>query len=129
MLRGDPTLPLGTDYYIKDWRNSQLAVLLYRRKNMINTNEIRKALNKLDLDYPHNAISNVIDTLDYLTMSDVDADRENLIRMENAIFDILFDYLRVVKKTCEKNSEVEFEILDLLKAEDENGSETKSSNK
>lgn len=34
MLGGCSTLPSGTDYYIKLWLNSQLVVLLCRRKRM-----------------------------------------------------------------------------------------------
>lgn len=56
MLTRSDVLRVGTDYYIKDWRNSQLAVLLYRRKIMTfthahevqNSEELYKVANRYE---------------------------------------------------------------------------------
>lgn len=52
MPGGCSTLPSGTDYYIKLWLNSQLAVLLFRRRRMKNltSEEIDYVLNGLIQD-------------------------------------------------------------------------------
>ena len=68
-LKGSSTFLIGSDYYIKDWRNSQLAVLLYRRKNMLETKELDQEVLAAELDEYATKIENAKNMVSFLAMA------------------------------------------------------------
>lgn len=76
---------------------------------MTNETQIQSALDKIDLDAPFIAISNVRDMVRYLAKSEVD--------VEKAPFEILLSYLDKLINDCHDNMFNYTELANLLEDE------------